>query len=143
MGPGSLARPSRHESGGGRRQYRPIAITSERSGVLRRGLLDLTLSLTSAPDTAWIRAFDDFFASRALNSIYLGTSSTRTSLIHEDKITLSISESNLKVAWSRINACVDHANAVSRRLFLQRIDKASASGEGVGGDKLLSTNRDE
>ena len=45
--------------------------------------------------------------------------------IQQDKVLISIRESDLGAAWSYVNACVDHANAVSRQMVSQQVEEAT------------------
>jgi|SRR5579862_1368905 len=119
MGHSSLA-TSGHPAGGGRPHYVPIEIGGERKGILRGGLIDLELSLTAEPDSEWIKVFEDDSSRQARNSVRM-----ESPRIQQDKIRISIRESDLRVGWWHVNACIDHANTVSRRLFFQRVEEAS------------------
>jgi hypothetical protein len=117
----SLATSSSHRAGGGRPHYVPIEIGANRKGVLRGGLIDLELSLTAEPDSEWTRVFEDDSSFRVRNRIRM-----ESPRIQQDKVRISIHESDLRVAWRHVNACIDHANTVSRHLFFQRAEEASA-----------------
>ena len=116
----SLGSPSRHRAGGSRPHYVPIEIGRERKGILRGGLIDLELSLTTEPDSEWTKVFEDDSSRQARNSIRV-----ESPTIQQDKVRISIRESDLRVGWWHVNACIDDANTVSRRLFFQRVEEAS------------------
>ena len=115
----SLATSSSHPAGGGRPRYVPIAIGSERTGILRDGFIDLELSLTAEPDFEWTKLFKEDDSSRHARDCRM-----ESPRILQDKVRISIRESDLGAAWTYVNACVDHANAVSRHLFSQRVEEA-------------------
>ena len=109
-----------HHSGGGRPQYVPIRISNERNGALRRDVIDLELTLTAVPGAAWIEAFEDNTQLREQSRMSVGTPR-----IQDNKIGVSIHERDLMHAWRYVNACVDHANDVSRRRFFEQTDELS------------------
>ena len=106
-----LAAPLNRPFSGGAVHYVPIRISLKRTAVLRLNVLELELTLTALPDASWIKAFEDNSQLPELNKTSRGTPRIRA-----DKVNLSIRESDLMVAWKYVKACVDHANAVSRRL---------------------------
>jgi hypothetical protein len=112
----SLATSSKAEDG--RPKYVPINIGAERKGVLRGGLIDLELSLTSEPDSEWTRVFENTDSTRDVRSRQI-----ESPRVQRDKVRISIRESDLGAAWTYVNACIDHANAVSRDLFYQRVEQ--------------------
>lgn len=105
----SLVTSSSHPAGRGRPNYVPIKIGTERKGILRGGLIDLELSLTAEPDSEWTTLFE--------SSRHARNREMESPQIQKDKVRISIRESDLGAAWTYVNACVDHANAVSRRLY--------------------------
>jgi hypothetical protein len=110
---------SSHPAGRGRPNYVPIKIGAERRGVLRGGLIDLELSLTAEPEPEWIKLFESSRHSR--------NRQMESPRIQQDKVRISIRESDLGAAWTYVNSCVDHANAVSRQLLSRQVEETRAS----------------
>lgn len=102
-----------------RPNYVPIKFGAQRRGVLRGGLIDLELTLTAEPDPEWIRLFE--------SSRHARDRQMEPPRVRQDKVEISILQRDLGAAWTYVNACLDHANAVSRQLLSQQVEETRSS----------------